>query len=112
MKPAIERVIKGRLMTTQDGIEMVCFYPHQIKECQQSNAHLPQRIMECAKQATTPFGFDKGLFAKLILDDLTTELFDVAKGSKKSAWSDGVNHAAMLAQRMNLDLPPSTKEQS
>ena len=31
---------KGRLMTTHDGIEMVCFYPNQLKEYTQYHTQL------------------------------------------------------------------------
>ena len=46
-------------------------------------------------------------FAQLILANLADELLDVAKGSKKAnpEWANGVNHAAMLAQRMTMNLP-------
>jgi hypothetical protein len=46
-------------------------------------------------------------FAELILANLADELLDVAKGSKKvnPEWANGVNHAAMLAQRMTMALP-------
>lgn len=46
-------------------------------------------------------------FAQLILANLADELFDVAQSSKKAnpEWANGVNHAAMLAQRMTMNLP-------
>lgn len=46
-------------------------------------------------------------FAELLLRNLSEELYDVAKQSKKAnrEWADGVDHAAMLAQRMLMDLP-------
>lgn len=46
-------------------------------------------------------------FAELLLRNLSEELYDVAKQSKKvnKEWADGVDHAAMLAQRMLMDLP-------
>ena len=46
-------------------------------------------------------------FAELLLRNLSEELYDVAKRSKKAnkEWADGVDHAAMLAQRMLMDLP-------
>lgn len=45
--------------------------------------------------------------AELLLRNLSEELYDVAKQSRKGnqEWADGVNHAAMLAQRMLMDLP-------
>lgn len=50
-------------------------------------------------------------FAELILADLADELLDVARGSKKTnpEWANGVNHAAMLAQRMTMNLPKEEK---
>lgn len=46
-------------------------------------------------------------FAELLLRNLSEELYDVAKKNKKvnREWADGVDHAAMLAQRMLMDLP-------
>ena len=46
-------------------------------------------------------------FAELLLRNLAEELHTVAQGSKKSnpEWANGVEHAAMLAQRMTMDLP-------
>jgi len=48
-------------------------------------------------------------FAELLLANLADELFDVANRSRSRgahpAWADGMNHAAMLAQRMTMDLP-------
>jgi hypothetical protein len=46
-------------------------------------------------------------FAELILANLADELLDVARQSKKVnlEWANGVNHAAMLAQRMTMNLP-------
>lgn len=48
-----------------------------------------------------------GKFAELLLRNLAEELLDVAKGSKKvnPEWANGVEHAAMLAQRMTMNLP-------
>lgn len=45
--------------------------------------------------------------AELLLRNLSEELLDVAKRSKKAnkEWADGVDHSAMLAQRMLMDLP-------
>ena len=47
------------------------------------------------------------LYAELIVASLADELLGVAKGSKKfnPEWANGVDHAAMLAQRMLMDLP-------
>ena len=46
-------------------------------------------------------------FAELLLRNLSEELYDVAKKNKKAnkEWADGVDHAAMLSQRMLMDLP-------
>lgn len=46
-------------------------------------------------------------FSELLLRNLSEELYDVAKQSKPAnkEWADGVDHAAMLAQRMLMDLP-------
>lgn len=46
-------------------------------------------------------------FAELLLRNLAEELLDVAKRSKdvNPEWANGMNHAAMLAQRMTMDLP-------
>lgn len=46
-------------------------------------------------------------FAELLLRNLAEELHTVAQGSKKSnpEWANGVDHAAMLAQRMTMALP-------
>lgn len=46
-------------------------------------------------------------FAQLILANLADELLDVARQSKQvnPEWANGVNHAAMLAQRMTMNLP-------
>ncbi len=46
-------------------------------------------------------------FAELLLRNLSEELYDVAKRNKKAnkEWADGVDHAAMLAQRMTMALP-------
>jgi hypothetical protein len=45
--------------------------------------------------------------AELLLRNLAEELADVAKRSKKAnpEWANGVDHAAMLAQRMTMALP-------
>jgi len=50
-------------------------------------------------------------FVNLLLADLADELIDVARGSKKvnPEWANGVNHAAMLAQRMTMNLPKEEK---
>lgn len=46
-------------------------------------------------------------FAELLLRNLAEELAEVAQGSKKvnPEWANGMYHAAMLAQRMTMDLP-------
>lgn len=46
-------------------------------------------------------------FAELIVANLAEELLDVAKHSRKAnqEWASGVEHAAMLAQRMTMNLP-------
>jgi hypothetical protein len=47
-------------------------------------------------------------FAELLLRNLSEELFDIAKRSRQAgdkSWCDGMNHAAMLAQRMTMNLP-------
>lgn len=46
-------------------------------------------------------------FAELLLRNLAEELLDVAKRSKdvNPEWANGMNHAAMLAQRMTMNLP-------
>lgn len=46
-------------------------------------------------------------FTELLLRNLADELLDVAERSKKvnPEWANGVNHAAMLAQRMTMNLP-------
>lgn len=76
-----------------------------------------ERIKELIEQAgystdPTPFlnpGADPRLerFAQLLLANLADELLDVAKRSKKAnpEWANGVQHAAMLAQRMTMNLP-------
>lgn len=50
---------------------------------------------------------DMAVFAQLLLANLADELSDVARRSKKAnpEWANGVNHAAMLAQRMTMALP-------
>ena len=50
---------------------------------------------------------DMAAFAQLLLANLAEELSDVAQRSKKTnpEWANGVNHAAMLAQRMTMALP-------
>ena len=73
-----------------------------------------ERIKKLAKEAGLyAFVSDDGIdpdiekFAELLLRNLSEELYDVAKRSKKAnkEWADGVDHAAMLAQRMLMDLP-------
>jgi hypothetical protein len=51
-------------------------------------------------------------FAELILANLADELLDVAQRSKKAnpEWANGVDHAAMLAQRMTMNLPQWPEE--
>ena len=51
--------------------------------------------------------FDQEKFAELLLTNLADELLDVAKRSKQTnpEWANGVEHAAMLAQRMTMNLP-------
>ena len=46
-------------------------------------------------------------FTELLLRNLADELIAVAQGSKKAnpEWANGVDHAAMLAQRMTMNLP-------
>ena len=46
-------------------------------------------------------------FTELLLRNLAEELHTVAQGSKTAnqEWANGVNHAAMLAQRMTMNLP-------
>ena len=46
-------------------------------------------------------------FAELLLRNLAEELHTVAQSSKKTnpEWANGVEHAAMLAQRMTMNLP-------
>ncbi len=46
-------------------------------------------------------------FTELVLRNLAEELHAVAQGSKKAnpEWANGMNHAAMLAQRMTMALP-------
>jgi hypothetical protein len=67
------------------------------------------RIQQLAKQAGLDYMPDPDLlrFAQLLLVNLAEELLDVAQRSKKfnPEWANGVNHAAMLAQRMTMDLP-------
>lgn len=50
---------------------------------------------------------DIELFAQLLLANLADELSDVARRSKQTnpEWANGVDHAAMLAQRMTMALP-------
>lgn len=77
-----------------------------------------QRIKELAEQTWpglpdgwwnsqngTVSGIDK--FSQLIVANLAEELLDVAKRSKKfnPEWANGVDHAAMLVQRMTMNLP-------
>ena len=52
-------------------------------------------------------------FAELLLRNLSEELLDVARRSKKlhPDWADGMNHAAMLAQRMTMNLPQWPEEE-
>ena len=56
-------------------------------------------------QNGTVSGIDK--FSQLIVANLAEELHTVAQGSKKAnpEWANGVDHAAMLAQRMTMELP-------
>ena len=78
------------------------------------------RIRQLAKQADWRFSdkitgdelqpiLDKRLeqFAQLILANLAEELSDVAQRSKQTnpEWAHGINHAAVLAQRMTMNLP-------
>ena len=46
-------------------------------------------------------------FAQLLLRNLAEELSDVAQRSKQTnpEWANGIDHAAMLAQRMTMNLP-------
>lgn len=46
-------------------------------------------------------------FAEILLANLADELLDVAKQSKKvnPEWANGMTNAAMLAQRMTMNLP-------
>ena len=73
-----------------------------------------ERIKKLAKEAGLyAFVSDDGIdpdiekFAQLLLRNLSEELYDVAKRNKKATkeWADGVDHAAMLSQRMLMDLP-------
>jgi hypothetical protein len=50
---------------------------------------------------------DMAVFAQLLLANLAEELSDVARRSKQTnpEWANGVDHAAMLAQRMTMALP-------
>ena len=50
---------------------------------------------------------DMARFAQLLLANLADELSDVARRSKQTnpEWANGVDHAAMLAQRMTMALP-------
>ena len=52
-------------------------------------------------------GFDAEKFAQALLGNLAEELMAVGTASKKRnpEWANGVQHAAMLAQRMTMDLP-------
>lgn len=78
-----------------------------------------KRIKELAEQANCSIdgmGYGEGnveKFAELLLRNLSEELYDVAKKSRKAnqEWSDGVNHSAMLAQRMLMDLPQWPEEE-
>ena len=67
------------------------------------------RIRQLAEQAGLDYMPDLDLlrFAQLLLVNLAEELVDVAQHSKQtnSEWANGVNHAAMLAQRMTMNLP-------
>jgi hypothetical protein len=71
-----------------------------------------ERLRQLAEQA----GFDKHhaeydtcirQFAQLLLANLAEELSDVAQRSKQTnpEWANGIDHAAMLAQRMTMNLP-------
>ena len=46
-------------------------------------------------------------FAELLLRNLSEELLDVARRSRPAnpEWANGMYHAAMLAQRMTMNLP-------
>lgn len=46
-------------------------------------------------------------FVELLLRNLSEELLDVARRSRPAnpEWANGMYHAAMLAQRMTMDLP-------
>jgi len=50
---------------------------------------------------------DMAVFAQLLLANLAEELSDVSRRSKQTnpEWANGVDHAAMLAQRMTMALP-------
>lgn len=58
-------------------------------------------------------GFDAEKFAQLVLDSLAEELMSVGTASKKRnpEWANGVQHAAMLAQRMTMNLPQWPEEE-
>lgn len=71
------------------------------------------RIKQLAEQAHLYNDDDNFLtaaleeFAELVLRNLAEELLDVARASRKvnPEWANGMNHAAMLAQRMTMNLP-------
>jgi hypothetical protein len=79
-----------------------------------------ERIRQLALQADLyAFVSDAGVdpdiekFAELLLANLAEELSDVAQRSKQTnpEWAHGVDHAAMLAQRMTMNLPQWPEEE-
>ena len=72
-----------------------------------------ERIRQLAEQCISipnhlnPPVFDQEKFSQLLLGNLAEELVDVARRSKQTnpEWANGVDHAAMLAQRMTMNLP-------
>lgn len=70
------------------------------------NDRLKELMLEAGYAAPEIAGRANRL-AELLLRNLAEELADVAKRSKKvnPEWANGMYHAAMLAQRMTMDLP-------